>query len=200
MVGAVRPNGGFGTVGKTARRPNTYGLLKGPTGVLAMDVNSARAERRPDNGAADSSGDDSSRARMAAHGRVGRRDRDETRVNLRRRPVPPRSMKPLQRPVGAGLRPARCRASGVPPDSTGLDSVPVSSTGHALRRNDGGVTREPLDARLRKIQPGLGVTGRVLSAPRFDEGWIPAPYRVRGRLFAGMTKGYAGVSRWGGIA
>ena len=200
MVGVVRPNGGFGTVGKTARRPNTYGLLKGPTGVLAMDVNSARTERRPDNGAADSSGDDSSRARIAAHGGIGRCNRDETRVSLRRRPVPSRSMKPLQGPVGASLRPARRRASGAPPDSTGLDSAPVSSMGQALRRNDGGVTQESLDGDLCEIQPGLGVTGRVPSAPRFNEGWIPAPYRVRGRLFAGMTKGYARVSRWGGIA
>ena len=33
------------------------------------------------------------------------------------------------------------------------------------------------------------MTGRIHSAPRFNEGWIPAPNRVRGRLFAGMTKG-----------
>ena len=38
------------------------------------------------------------------------------------------------------------------------------------------------------------MTGRILSAPRFNEGWIPAPYREWGRLFAGMTKGYAKVS------
>ena len=40
---------------------------------------------------------------------------------------------------------------------------------------------------LRKIRPGFGITGRIPSAPRFNEGWIPA--------FAGMTKGYAKVSR-----
>ena len=34
-----------------------------------------------------------------------------------------------------------------------------------------------------RIQPGLGMTGRIPSAPRFNEGWIPA--------FAGMTKVYA---------
>ena len=34
-----------------------------------------------------------------------------------------------------------------------------------------------------------GMTGRILSAPRFDEWWIPA--------FAGMTKGYARVSGGG---
>jgi len=33
------------------------------------------------------------------------------------------------------------------------------------------------------------MTGRILSAPRFNEGWIPAPYQVRGRPFAGMTEG-----------
>ena len=38
------------------------------------------------------------------------------------------------------------------------------------------------------------MTGRILSALRFNELWIPAPYQVRGRLFAGMTKGYAKVS------
>ena len=194
MVGAVRPNGGFGTVGKTARRPNTYGLVKGPTGVMAMDVNSACTERRPDNGAADSSGDDSSRARMAAQGGVGRRDRDETRVNLRRRPVPSRSMKALQRPVGASLGPARRRASGAPPNSTGLDSGPVSRTRQALRRNDGWIMQESLDGDLGKNQPGLGNIGRILSALRFNEGWFPAPYQVRGRLFAGMTKGFPKAS------
>jgi len=65
----------------------------------------------------------------------------------------------------------------------------LTTNGRAVRLRTGEFETRPYGDPCR-IQPSLNVTGRILSAPRFNDGWIPAPYRVRGRLFAGMTEGY----------
>ena len=64
---------------------------------------------------------------------------------------------------------------------------------HAIRDLSKGLRRAPVKGREGPKIHRLAWTGGVLDCFRGCDrapcrGWIPAPYRVRGRLFAGMTE------------